>query len=253
MSLAFCALVLAAAAKVPAAAIAKLEVAVPDADHLQLTLRAAGPVGKLAPLASHHLAVGSLAVPLEGAPDITLVPSGFEARFRLSLARVPEAVLTLDPNALPLRFEARDERGQPVVVAEGTLDLGDADRVSVPLRRVYELYTRLDRLDWSPSLTTVGFRALLSFYNPFSFPITVQRIEAQLRAGETELFATTRPGFRLKPQQRGDVLVEEEVPLASLSAATQALFQQQPLRLLGQAVLQTPRGARSIPLFFGTP
>ncbi len=253
MSLACYALVLAVAAKVPAATIAKLEVALPDADHLQVSLRAAGPVGKLAPLSSHHLAVGSLAVPLEGAPDVTLVPGGFEARFGLSLARVPEGVLALDANALPLRFEARDERGRPVVVAEGTLDLGDADRVSVPLRRAYELYARLDRLDWNPSLTTVGFRALLSFYNPLSFSITVQKLEAHLRAGEAELFATTRPGFRLKPRQRSDVLVEQEVPLVSLSAAAQALFQQQPLSLLGQVVLQTPGGARSIPLFFGAP
>jgi hypothetical protein len=232
------------------ATLVKVAVQLPDADHAQITLQARGKLGPLAPLAGHRLYLGDQGVPLEGAPDVTLNAEGFEASLVLPLARVPESVLQLDPHQFPLRYEAQDSQQNPVLVASGTLDLGDPGNVALPLRRAYELYARLDHWAVTPSLASLGISALVSFYNPFSFPITASRLELRLRSGETELWQTSRPGFRLRPQQRSDVLVQEEVPLSTLGAAVQALMASTSFRLEGQLILQTPTGPHAVPLNF---
>jgi len=235
----------------PTPAILHVAVELPGPDQVKLRLRAKGSVGPLAPLASQHLFLGNLAIPLEGAPDVTLLPDGFEASFVLPLASVPEKVLELDPHAMPVRFEARDEAGKTVFASEGMLDLGDPGLVAIPAKRAYELYARLDRFALQPSLASVAFSALLSFYNPFNFPITVRRLEYRVLAGDVELLAGARPGFRLRPRQRSDVLLEEEIPLAVLGAAVGTVLGHQNLTFQGQLVLQTPSGDRPIPLLLG--
>jgi len=235
----------------PPPAIVHVAVELPDADHAKLRLRAKGPVGPPAPLASQQLFFGELSVPLEGAPDLALLGDGFEASFTLPLARIPEKVLELDPHAMPVRFEARDSAGKAVFVAAGKLDLGDPGVVAIPAKRAYELYARLDRLAFQPSLASVAFSALLSFYNPLAFPITVRHLEYRVLAGHVEVLAASRPGFRLRPRQRSDVLVEQEIPLAALGAAASAALGQQNLTIQGQIVIQTPSGDRPIPLILG--
>jgi hypothetical protein len=161
-------------------------------------------------------------------------------------------VLSHDPHALPLRWEALDASGKPVLVAEGSVDLGDPGQVSFSPKRAYEHFARLDRLQLSPGLAQVGFSALLSLYNPFSFELVVKRIEYEVKVGETTLLSANRPGMRLRPVRANDVLLEQEVPLASLGGAVQSLLNNPSVDFSGKLVLRTPTGDQVIPLQFGS-
>ncbi|MFN3412529.1 MAG: LEA type 2 family protein [Thermoanaerobaculum sp.] len=236
---------------VPPAKIVKLTAELPDRSYALVTLQAQGKVQKLKDLAGHKLYVASNPVALPDPPDVSLTGDGFLARFKLPYASVPEAVLSHDPHALALRWEALDPLGKPVLVAEGAVDLGDPGHVSFSPKRAYELFARLDRLQLSPGLAQVGFSALLSLYNPLSFELVVQRIEYEINVGGTTLFSGNRPGMRLRPGRANDVLLEQEVPLASLGGAVQSLLNDPSLEFSGKIFLRTPAGVQVIPLQFG--
>lgn len=236
----------------PQASISRIDVALPDAGHAVLQLQARGRTGPLAPLASHRLEIGGMPLPLSGAPDVALTEDGFEARVSLDLAAIPEAVLELDPHALDVRYRAEDAKGNAVVQAHGTLDFADPGEVSLPVQRIYELYVRLDRWSLRPSLADVSFSALLSLENPFAFPLTIRRVEYSVTSGETPLFAGSRPGFRLYPRRRSDVLLEQTVPLVALGGAVDALATGKPLALRGHLILATPKGDQIVPFLLGT-
>lgn len=237
---------------VPAAKIVKLTADLPDRSSARVSLQARGKVPKLKDLAKQKLYLGTTPINLSGVPDVSLTGDGFEARFQLPYASVPEAVLSYDPHALPLRWEALDSLGKPVLVAEGSVDLGDPGQVSFPPKRAYELFARLDRLQLSPGLTQVGFSALLSLYNPLSFELVVKQIEYEVKVGQTTLLTATRPGIRLRPGRANDVLLEQEVPLASLGGAVQSLLNDPAVEFSGKLVLRTPAGVQVIPLQFGS-
>ncbi|BCW93572.1 MAG: LEA type 2 family protein [Acidobacteriota bacterium] len=236
----------------PAARIVKLTADLPDRSVVLVTLQARGKVQKLKDFAKQKLYVGTNPINLPGSPDVSLTGDGFEARFQLPYASVPEAVLSHDPHALPLRWEALDASGKPVLAAEGSVDLGDPGQVSFSPRRAYELFARLDRLQLAPGLAQVGFSALLSLYNPFSFELVVKRIEYEVKVGETTLLSANRPGMRLRPGRANDVLLEQEVPLASLGGAVQSLLNNPSVDFSGRLVLRTPTGDQVIPLQFGS-
>ncbi|MGQ9836302.1 MAG: hypothetical protein ACUVRQ_10110 [Thermoanaerobaculaceae bacterium] len=234
----------------PLATIVALVGDLPDADHVRVSLKAKGKVGPLAPLASQELLVGGVPVPLQGQPDVAVTPEGFEASFTLELAQIPEALLTLDLRNSPVRFQARSPLGKVVLAAESKLDLADPGVFKIPIERIYQLYAKLVQLSWGPTWSGVDVKALLSFYNPLSFPLTVRKIEYRLGAGETELLLTERPGFRLKPRQFSDVLLEEQIPFSALGAAAQAVLAQEKLTLQAWLTFQTPQGEKLLPLTF---
>lgn len=234
------------------AKIVKLTADLPDRSYALVTLQAQGKVRKLKDLAAHKLFVASNPVPLPDPPDVSVTSDGFVARFKLPYASVPEAVLSTDPHALPLRWEACDASGKAVLVAEGVVDLGDPGQVSFSAKRAYELFARLDRLQLAPGLAQVGFSALLSLYNPLSFELVVKRIEYEVKVGATTLFSGNRPGMRLRAGRANDVLLEQEVPLASLGGALQSLLNDPSLEFSGKLVLRTPTGDQVIPLEFGS-
>lgn len=236
----------------PAARIVKLTADLPDRSVVLVTLQARGKVQKLKDFAKQKLYVGTNPINLPGSPDVSLTGDGFEARFQLPYASVPEAVLSHDPHALPLRWEALDASGKPVLAAEGSVDLGDPGQVSFSPRRAYELFARLDRLQLAPGLAQVGFSALLSLYNPFSFELVVKRIEYEVKVGETTLLSANRPGMRLRPGRANDVLLEQGVPLAGMGEALKALLSNPGVVFSGQLVLHTPLGEKAIPLHFGS-
>lgn len=234
------------------ATLTSIAVSLPDPDHVVLELKARGPTGRLAPLVSHQLWVGSIPLPLEGPPDVSLLDGGFEARARVDLAQVPEAVLELNAQAVGIRYQAHDSKGNPVLQAAGTLDLADQEQVRLPIQRLYELYIRVDRWNLQPSLTQLGFSALLSLYNPLGFPLTVRRVDFSVVSGETPLVTGSRPGIRLLPRRRSDVLLEQAIPLTALGGAAQALVQGKPLTLQGVLVLATPKGDAALPFLLGS-
>lgn len=234
----------------PPATIVAVVVDLPDADHARVRLKAKGKVGTLAPLTSQELLVGDIAIPLQGGPDVSVTPEGFEASFSLELAQIPEALLGLDLHNSPVRFQARSPQGKTVLAAESELDLTDPGVLKIPISRIYQLYAKLVQLTWNPTLSGVGVEALLSFYNPLSFPLTVRRIVYRLGTGETQLLSTERPGFRLRPRQHSDVLFAEHIPFSALGAAAQAVLAQEKLTLQVWLTFNTPQGEKLLALVF---
>lgn len=237
---------------VPPAKIVKLTAELPDRSSAVVTLHAQGKVQKLKDLAVHRLFLASNAVTLPGSPDVSLTGDGFLARFKLPYSLVPEAVLSADPHAFLLRWEALDSSGKPVLAAEGVVDLGDPGQVSFSVKRAYELFARLDRFQVSPGLAQVGFSALVSLYNPLGFELVVKRIEYEVKVGADTLLLGNRPGMRLRPGRANDVLLEQEVPLASLGRAVQSLLNNPSFEFSGKLVVRTPTGDQVIPLEFGS-
>lgn len=237
---------------VPPARIVRLTAELPDRSCALVTLHAQGKTQKLKDLAVHRLYVASHPVALPDSPDVSVTSDGFSARFKLPYALVPEALLDADPHAIPLRWEALDAAGKPVLAAEGVVDLGDPGQVSFSIKRAYELFARLDRLQLSPGLSQVGFSALLSLYNPLRFELVVKRIEYEVKVGGTTLLSGNRPGMRLRPGRANDVLLEQEVPLAALGGAVQSLLNDPSLEFSGKLILRTPKGDQVIPLEFGS-
>ncbi|MGC8916813.1 MAG: hypothetical protein ACP5NF_07535 [Thermoanaerobaculum sp.] len=231
--------------------IARIVVELPDPDHANLTLVARGAVPPLVPLVSQRLTLASVTIPLDGPPDLAVEGEGFQARIHLTLARLPEKLLELDPSSVPVRYEALDAKGKAVLVAESRLDLGDPAVLQVPVKRAYELFARLDRVNWQVTSQGLELAALLSFYNPLSFPITVRGLHYRLLAGDSLLVEDNHPGFRLKPKTRSDLLLQPTVPFSLLGAAASSILNsQQKPRLEGSIVIVTPAGDRSLPLGF---
>lgn len=232
------------------ATIVALAVDLLDADRARITLKARGKVGPLAPLASQKLLLGGIPISLQGGPDVSLTPEGFDATFALQLAQIPEAVFALDFHNAPVRFEAVSPQGKTVLAAETKMDLTDPGILKIPVSRVYQLYAKLVHLALAPTFSGVDVKALLSFYNPLSFPLTVRKIGYRLSAGETQLLNTERPGFRLRPRQHSDVLFEEQIPFSALGTAAQALLAQDKPSLQVWLTFATPHGEELIPLAF---
>ncbi|MCX7894709.1 MAG: LEA type 2 family protein [Thermoanaerobaculum sp.] len=237
----------------PQATIDHLQVELASEQLVEVTLTARGWQGPWGPLRSHTLVAGTVNLPLEGGPDVQLTAEGFEARLSLPLPLVPEAILELDPNRCPLRYSLLDAQGRVVVAASATLDLGDRETVALPVNRIYQLFFRLDRWRVEPSLTGVGFSALFSVLNPFSFPLTVRRIQYSLTGGETVIWEGRHPGLRLPPQRRGDVLVEAELGLDHLKELVGVLASSASLALRGQLWIQTPAGEKAVPFVLTPP
>lgn len=243
-------LVLAAvAAPVP---LAHVDVALPSREAATITLtgrewHAPAPHD----VSSQRLLVGDVRIPLTGAPAVTVAGGELRAAVTLRLADVPEAVLAIDPNRAPLRWEGLDRKGRVAVGLAGTMDLGDRDQVGMPVRTLYDQFFKVRDVTASPGLSVVGVRALLGFYNPFAFDVVATRVEYLLAVGEEEIVRGQRPGFRLRGGQWSDVLVEQDVPLAEAMGAVGAFIAGNAVTLTGALTVRTPQGERVIPLVGG--
>ncbi len=239
----------AAPAPAPTVAIHRLAVAVPDRDDAQVEMTASTPAGGVpAGVVAQRLTAAGIVIPLAGPARLSRTGDALTVAFDLRLADVPEAVLALDPNRLPLRWEGLSRDGTALLAAEGKVDLGDPGEVALPVRRLYDLFTTLHDLALSPGIGQVGVHVLLGLYNPFSFDFVATHIEYHLTVGGTEVLAGERPGFRLKARQVSDVLIEQDVPMAGVAGGLMAAMQGQPASLTGSLTVRTPRGDRVIPL-----
>ena len=99
-----------------------------------------------------------------------------------------------------------------------------------------------------PGLAAVTVRGLLGLYNPFAFEVAATRIELTVTAGAYTVLAMQRPGFRLRPGQRSDLLLDQDVPLADAAGGMAAVMKGEPAMLRGELTLRTPQGDRVIPL-----
>jgi len=246
-------LLLAAAAQAvtsssPPLAVQRISVAVPDPDRVQVTVHAARGPGVRAGLAGQRLRLGAVPVPLDSPVDVTVAGDETQIDFEVKLRTVPEAVLALDPNRMPVLWEGFGSGGAPVLAAGGTIDLGDPGEVELPLAGLYRAYARLSDVKLTPSLAAVSVHALLSLYNPFGFDVVATGLEYRLVVGSQSVLSAKRPGFRLRAGQRSDVLIEQDVPFGDVAGGAAAFLRGEPAVLEGTLTVRTPQGERAIPL-----
>jgi hypothetical protein len=247
------ALLLAAAAHSGASAlqplaVQRIAVAVPDPDRVRVTVHAARAPGVTSGLAGQRLRLAEVAVPLDSPVDVTVGGGETQIDFEVKLRTVPEAVLGLDPNRMPVLWEGLAAGGAPVLAAGGTIDLGDPGEVELPLAGLYRAYARLSDVRLTPSLTNVSVHALLSLYNPFGFEVVSTGLEYRLVVGNQTVLSAKRPGFRLRAGQRSDVLIEQDVPFGDVAGGAAAFLRGEPAVLEGTLTVRTPQGDRAIPL-----
>lgn len=248
--------VAAGAHNVPAAAptplpIRQVRIDLPSRERAAVTLIVPAPRGPMPPLAAQTLATGGVVIPLRGAPVVTGEAGEARVSLEVNLSDAPEAILGLDANRLPVRWEGLDARGKPVLVATGLVDLGDREQVEVPIRRVQDLYTKVGRLTMAPGPGGLSVRVLLGMHNPFAFDVVVKGLAFQLAVDGNAIMSGARPGFRLRGMQSSDVLIEQDVPLVDLAGGAAAVLGGATAELTGHLTVRTPNGDRYIPLQVG--
>ena len=247
------ALILAVAAHAAAASptslrVQRITVAVPDPDLVRVTLHALPSPGVRSGLAEQRLRLGETPVPILSPVDVTVGGGETRIDFDIRLRAVPETVLGLDPNRMPVFWEGLGAGGEAVLAVGGTVDLGDPGETELPLAGLYRAYARLSDLRLTPSLGAFSVHALLSLYNPFGFDVVATGFEFRLRVGNQTMLLGKRPGFRLRAGRRSDVLIEQDIPLGDVAGGAAAFLRGEAAQLDGMLTVRTSQGERSIPL-----
>lgn len=224
-------------------------VEIPDAGRLKVMLLASGGAERASRAFSRgRLLLAGQDIPLVTPGVATDQPGNTVVHLEIDLAAVPESVLTLPAGPLTVRWEGVSDGGRTVVTVAGTLDPANRSHLTVAGDDVYKFYTRLENPEVTPTGPTLAFRGLASILNPFSFEVVVKGLDYRVTVGDSELMAAQRPGFKLRPRQRSDVLLEAEVPLASAAAAAAAVLRGAVVEVSGQLRLATPDGDRLLPI-----
>lgn len=189
-------------------------------------------------------------VPLPTAPALAIVHGDGTSAITLEVVvpAIPEDVLTLPLAEIPVRWQGLDREGRVVADVRGLATLGAAGNVTTEESPAARDLARL--ADHSVRLRgfSVAARLLIQLHNPMGFEVTVTRMEYLVSVGGVPLVAGERPGFRLRPQRDGDVLIEAEIPLTDLAAGVAgAVLQRLPVRLDAILWLRTPAGDRGVP------
>jgi hypothetical protein len=166
----------------------------------------------------------------------------------VAVPAVPEVILGLPLTEIPVRWQGLNREGRVVVDVSGLAKLGAEGNVTTVESPAARDLARL--ADHSVRLRgfSVTARLLMQLHNPMGFEVTVTRMEYLVSVGGVPLVKGERPGFRLRPQRDGDVLIEAEIPLADLAAGvTGAVLQRLPVRLDAIVWLRTPAGDRGVP------
>lgn len=187
-------------------------------------------------------------IPLASPGVATDQPGNTVVHLEIDLAAVPESVLALPADTLTVRWEGVTDGGRTVVTVAGSLDPSNRSQLTVPQDDLYPLYARLDNPSVTPTGLTLAFRGLANIFNPFSFEVVVKGLDYRVMVGGDEVMAAQRPGFRLRPGQRSDVLLEAEVSLASAALAAAAVLRGATVEVIGQLRLATPGGDRLVPI-----
>jgi hypothetical protein len=238
-----------AAAPPVALELRRVVVALPSRDEATVTLH--GGPGEPPPparLRTQRVHLGDVTVPLAGYPVLTVDAQGSQIEFKVVLRQIGDGILTLDPYAVPVRWEGIDGKGKVAASMTGTIDLSNRGQIELPLDDLQRNYSQLVDYSASPSGMMVSVKALLAIYNPFSFEIAATRLAYRLDVAGEKVLDSERGGFRLRPGKSSDVLIEEDVPLADLAGALAGFLAHKPAVLSGRLDIRTPKGERGIPL-----
>lgn len=219
-------------------------------DRLRVDLAAAPFDGKgLAPVRSQRLLLADIPVPVQGEPQPEFGNARTRIAFEVDLRAVPESVLGIPFELVPVRWEGRDASGNLVLTVAGEIDPNDRNRLVVPAEELAKTYARLDDARVVPGLAEVAFQGLLRLYNPFGFELVVTRFDYAVKVGDTPVMRGVRPGFRLRPGVTSDVLLEQSASLADVAAGVVgALVGGQKVAVDGTVVLRAPTGEQAVPI-----
>lgn len=205
------------------------------------------------PVVHQLLVAGDIPLPTLSGPSLAGSDTGGVVTLDIVVPAIPRSVLELPFEEVPIRWQGLDQGGIAVVEVVGTASFREGGNVSAvdgPVARglasLRDHSVRLRGL-------AVAARLLVRFHNPMGFDVTVARFEYSVSVGGSSLVSGERSGFRLRPLQDTEVIIEAEIPLAGLAAGvTAAVIQGLPLRLDGVISLRTGVGDRSIPLSLTT-
>lgn len=232
----------------------KVVIELPSLDVARVVLHAAPvPSTPKGPFTAHRLRLGTLEIPTF-APAKIVASSGTTAvSIELQLRAVPELVLGLPLDRVPVSWEGASENGLEKVTIEGTVNPTDPGSVDVPVRTLYANFTRISDVRMSTEEGKVYVRVLASLYNPFSFDLTATMLDYKVRAGEKEIIAGQRRGFRLRSRRWSDVVLEQEVaPGAAAAGGIAALLSPSSIQIEGSMSIRTPTGDRTVDLKLGS-
>lgn len=203
---------------------------------------------RLPALKQQRLRIGEVTAPVTSGLDAKVGSSGSRVSMTVPLRGVGEGILSVDPYAVPVRWEGLDLAGRPALVLAGTVNLADRAQVTLPVEKLYRDFAKLVDFSVSPAGTRVEVKALVSLFNPFAFEVVVTGMDYHLAVGGEPVIASRRAGLRLRAGRHNDVLVEETVPLVDLAGGLAAFLAHKPATLTGVIGIRTPRGDRHIPL-----
>ncbi len=228
----------------------QVAIQLPSRDRLGVELRAAplDPRG-LAPLRTQQLLLGDVPVPVVGTPAVQFHPTHTALSFAVELKTVPESVLGIPLDRVPVRWEGRDAEGNLVLTVAGEIDPNDRSRLVVPAEELAAAYARLEAPSLTPGLGEFAFRALLRLYNPFAFDLVVTRFDYAVTVGSDAVMRAVRAGFRLRAGVASDVLLEQSASLADVaSGLVGAVVGGKPVGIQGTIVLRAPTGEQAVPI-----
>ena len=233
----------------------RVAVELPALDVAHVVLHAAvAPEAVRGPFPVQKLRLGSVEVPLY-VPARVLPSQGTTAvRIELRLRAVPDGVLGLPVDRVPVSWEGLTENGLERLVIEGTVNPTDPGSVAVPLRTLYDKFSRISDVRMYTEGGDVLVRVLASIHNPFSFDLTATMLDYKVRAGEKQIIAGQRRGFRLRGGRWSDVVIEQEVdPAMAAAGGLAALLSPSSVHIEGRMSVRTPNGDRTIDLSLGAP
>jgi hypothetical protein len=231
----------------------RVAIELPSLDVAQVVLHAApAPSALKGPFVVQKLRLGAVEIPTF-VPAVIVPASGTTAvRIELQLRAVPEQVLGLPLERLPVSWEGTNEDGRERLTIEGTVNPTDPGSVDVPIKTLYDKYTKIADVRMFTENATVLVRVLSSLYNPFSFDLTATMLDYKVRAGEKEIIAGQRRGFRLRSRRWSDVVIEQEVaPADAAAGGFAALLRPSSVRVEGRMAIRTPTGDRVLQLALG--
>jgi hypothetical protein len=258
-------LVLAAAAGVAAAQggakatstslpLQRVAVELPSLDVAQLVLHAAPVPGQFkGPFPTQKLRLGDVEIPTFTPARVTASADSTAIAIEVQLRAVPEQVLGLPIDRLPVTWEGTSEDGLERVTVEGAVTPTDPGSVNVPVRTLYERYSKIADVRVSTDAGEVIVRVLTSLYNPFSFDLTATRLTYKVAAGDRQIVAGDRRGFRLRSRRWSDVVIEQAVaPGDAAAGGLAALLSPSSVRIEGSMSIRTPTGDRAVDIRLGS-
>jgi len=232
----------------------RVAVELPSLDVASVVLHAApAPTAIRGPFAVQRLRLGGVEIPLAAPAVIVRTADTTAVKIEVQLRTVPDRVLGLPLERVPVSWEGSNEAGHEALTVAGTINPTDPASLDVPLKVLYDKYTRIADVRMFSDGGGMVVRVLASLYNPFTFDLTATMLDYSVRAGEKQIIAGQRRGFRLRGRRWSDVVIEQDVaPAEAAAGGFAALLRPSSVQVEGRMSIRTPTGDRALALKLGS-